>query len=395
MLQSCIVGPLEKPVFQPTDALIPLRVVRLSTVDQVVEVVNTELNQKIESGEPLLRGVLVNFDSDPEVQDLITIAHHGVCDAQLTVHLHEELLGYCAAIAAGESPSVTPLPELPPVDALLPNPASGLSGILRALVYALSLGLKWIWHRVRTLSIDTCVPLGDRTCHLIPHQLTSAQTQAFRAQCRQQGITMQSGLCAALLQSIARQIATAPEQPFTVSCDSAIDLRRRLPPTVDPTSFFSGAMWVRTFHAIQPGIGFWNFAQTVEKALARSIVQQEMFNCAIAALPMVDFVLKHPEAVHSTAFVSNLGAINVRDRYGKLRLEQINFTASNSAFAGMPALYASTFGGRMQLNFMFSEPALSRATMNAIVEQTVRLIDEQGVGVFQPLQAESVGPVLA
>jgi hypothetical protein len=220
----------------------------------------------------------------------------------------------------------------------------------------------------------------------MPHQLTRSQTQQFITQCRQHNVTVHSGLCAALLQATARQIATASKQPFTVSCDSAIDLRRRLTPPIDPTAFCSGAMWVRTFHPLQPETTFWELAQGIEQAMQSAIARQDMFNCAIASLPMMDFVFKHPELVITTAFLSNLGALNIPQQYGKFELEHIHFTASNSLFVGVPALYASSFRDQMQLNFMFSEPALNRTTMSAIVTHTIELVEAQCHSLAQPVE---------
>jgi hypothetical protein len=341
------------------------------------KVVNAELSQKLDTSKGLMRVVLVQCGDDPQVRYLITTIHHGVSDGQSTVQLHRELLTYCAAIAQGITPQTEAMTELPPIDQLLPNPAKGTLGLLRGIWFSITLGLRWLWHRTKTLPIAACPPLLERSCELMPHQLTRSQTQQFAAQCRQHCVTVHSGLCAALLQSVARQIPVSSAAPFTVSCDSAIDLRRRLTPQVDPTAFCSGAMWVRTFHSLQSTTPFWELAQAIDHSLHRAIGRQEMFNCALAALPMMDYVLKHPDSVVTTAFVSNLGAIKIPTQYGEFDLEHVQFTAANSLFVGVPALYASSFNDQMQLNFMFSEAVLAADTRQAIVADTIALIEAQ------------------
>jgi hypothetical protein len=377
MLQRCIVGPLGKPEFQQTDAIIPLQLVTIDQADAWSEVVNAELNQKLDTRTSLMRVVLVKCSDQSNLHYLVTTIHHGVCDGQATVQFHRELLSYCAAIIGGTLPTVEPMLELPPIDTLLPNPPKGTWGLLRGIFFSIMLGLRQHWHHTKVLTIDACPPLAERGCRLMPHQLTQSQTQEFITQCRQHNVTVHSGLCAALLKATAGQITTASKPPFVVSCDSAIDLRRRLTPPIDPTAFCSGAMWVRTFHPLQPETTFWELAQGIDQSVQSAITRQDMFNCAIAALPMMNFVFKHPKLVITTAFLSNLGAIKIPQQYGKFELEHIHFTASNSLFVGVPALYTSSFRNQMQLNFMFSEPALNRTTMSAIVAHTIELIEAQ------------------
>jgi hypothetical protein len=194
---------------------------------------------------------------------------------------------------------------------------------LNQIAYPLLLGLKWVWFKVKSLSIATNIPMPKRGCRLIPYQLTEAQMKNLVRQCRDRKITVQSGLCAALLLSTSRQIPVNPDQAFTVSCDSAIDLRGRLNPPVSPGVLFSGATWVRTYHCVEPGIQFWDFAAQIEQKLNRAIEQEDMFKVAISSLAMSATVIKQPNVVHTTGIVSNLGQLRVPSRYSKFELEHI------------------------------------------------------------------------
>jgi hypothetical protein len=391
MLKLCIVGSLEKPEFQSCDRAIPLSTVTKTHLAEWSDVATVELNHKLETDLGLMRVVLVSFTQHPEHHYLITTMHHAIADGQATVQFHAEVLEYCAQLAAGETPDLAEISSFPVVDQLLPNPpSSGLWGFIRAIAYPLLLGLKWLWFRVKSLAIATNVPISERGCRLIPHQLTPEQTQQFIQCCRDRNLTVQSGLCAALLLSISRQIPENPDQAFTVSCDSAIDLRRRLNPPISPSVLFSGATWVRTYHRVEPGIDFWDFATQIDPKLSRAIARGDMFKVAISALAMSATVIKQPNAVHTTGFISNLGRLRVPDRYGEFELEHVSFMAANALFAAVPALYVSTFADRMQLNFMFSDPALEATTMRKVVDQVLWLIDEQSGAVMMSASSKSV-----
>jgi NRPS condensation-like uncharacterized protein len=371
-LRKGITGSIEAPQLVEFDPAppVPLRVVSIAQAEDWSAIANTELNQKIDSAQGLLRAVLVQVNSDPKLHYLITASHHAISDGLSCIQLHSEILTICQHQIAGTDPNLPPLPEVPSITSLLPTAFQPGKGESKGLLYAISLGLKRKFFRLKTLPADTSAPLGDRHCYLISQTLPPAVTQQLIQSCKQQNLGVNAAIAAALLTTARQQINSRQrsQQKLCLSCDSAVDVRRRLPIPWSREHLTNLAPWVRTFYIIRPQDSFWQIAQKVQQKLQQAIARQDMFRALWGALIMADYTIKHPQEVQATAFVSNVGKLEIPQSYGEFELEDITFTASNAVFAGVFAVYVTTYQSQMRLNFMFSEPAFDRSTLQALVD---------------------------
>ena len=72
-----------------------------------------------------------------------------------------------------------------------------------------------------------------------------------------------------------------------------------------------------------------------------------------------------------TVEVSNVGKVDIPAHYGPLELEEISFMSSQGIFGGIFCAAVATFKDKMLFNFAFSEPALSRVTVEDLVDDTL------------------------
>ncbi|MEO1298406.1 MAG: alcohol acetyltransferase, partial [Cyanobacteria bacterium J06636_16] len=72
-----------------------------------------------------------------------------------------------------------------------------------------------------------------------------------------------------------------------------------------------------------------------------------------------------------TIEVSNVGKIDIPVNYGPLELEEIRFMPSQGMFGGVFFAAVATFRDRMAFNFVFSEPSLSRATVEGLIDDAL------------------------
>lgn len=86
---------------------------------------------------------------------------------------------------------------------------------------------------------------------------------------------------------------------------------------------------------------------------------------------MILSLLARPNAAPVTVAISNLGQANISRTYGPFELEEISFVTAIAAFSGIFAVAALTFNSKMTLNFMFSQPSISQATMEILAEHVV------------------------
>ena len=362
--------------FQTTDTTkIPLRVVKKADPQQWQQVVDEEMNQAIDSSQYLMRAVLVHIPSDNSINYLITTLHHAIADGLSSMHLHSEILTYCQQIISGNTiHPVTSLSPLPPVEELLPRWTKKFTGKLSSTLLLLKLGLQKIWYRPQTLGFEKYVPIAQRHCYIIHRQLDQQFTQKLINSCREGNITVNSAVCAAMMLIIAKKIKKNHSANINVNCLTYHDLRRHLQPKISHEHLAVLASSLLKFYPINKNTSFWELGQKVKQNLATSAKHNDIFKTILIAKHLINFTFTYPQQVAATVSVSNAGVVNVTQHYGELELEEISFVGSHALYAGMFITHVLTFQGKMLFNFVFSEPAISRPTMENLVNQFMSYI---------------------
>ena len=354
---------------------LPLQVVNIRESQEWEALVNSEMNQVIDSSKYLLRVVLVKILNQQNINYLITTTHHAITDGLSSIKLHSEILTYCQKITEGKSiPAVTTLAALPPIEKLLPAWTNSFKGKLGRISLLLNIAFKKYWNQPKALRVEKYVPISQRRCEIIHRQLSKESTQQFIQQCRQENTTVQSALCAALMLTVSKQITKSHEDNIRVSCLSYLDLRRRLQPEISAENMTVLAASLMGFYRITNNICFWELARKVKHTLNKKINQGEIFQMILIAKQLINFSLLFPNQVSATVSVSNVGKVNIPHVYGELELEEISFVGSHALYAGMFIVHAATFQEKMTLNFVFSQPSLNRETMEKIVDYCINCI---------------------
>ncbi|MGJ5630795.1 phthiocerol/phthiodiolone dimycocerosyl transferase family protein [Nostoc sp. CALU 1950] len=358
-------------------AKIGLRVVRQSNNQQWEEVVYEEMNKGIDSSQGLLRVVLVHLLGDQHITYLITTIHHAIADGLSSIQLHSEILTCCQKIVSGEpinpGASLTPLP---PIEELMPEWTKGFKGRINSIIFLLQLGFKKIWNRPKTLGFEKYVSIAKRRCNIIHRQLDQDLTQKFVNHCRQENTTVHSALCAVMMFTIGRKIIKGNRKNIRVNCLSYFDLRRLIEPVISDNHMAVLASSIMEFHTIEKNTSLWELAREVKQKLEVSKKSGDLFKMILIAKDLIDFCFIYPRQVAATVSVSNVGRVNIPKHYGEFELEEISFAGSHALYAGVFIIHASTFQGKMLLNFVFSEPSISQNTMETLVNNVMSYILE-------------------
>jgi NRPS condensation-like uncharacterized protein len=354
---------------------LPLQVVNIRESQEWEAIVNAEMNQVIDSSKYLLRVVLVKILNQQNINYLITTTHHAITDGLSSVQLHSEILTYCQKITEGKSlPIVTTLEPLPPIEKLLPTWTNSFKSKLGRVALLLNIALQKYWNQPKALRVEKYVPIPQRRCEIIHRQLSEESTQQFIQQCRQEKTTVQSALCAALMLTVSKQLTKSHEDNIRVSCLSYLDLRRRLQPEISQENMTVLAASIMGFYRITNNISFWELARKAKHTLNKKISQGEIIQMIFLAKQLINFSLLFPNQVSATVSVSNVGKVNIPHSYGELELEEISFVGSHALYAGMFIVHAATFQEKMTLNFVFSQPALNRQTIEKLVDNCIDYI---------------------
>ncbi|MEA5503211.1 condensation domain-containing protein [Halotia wernerae UHCC 0503] len=355
-------------------AKIALRVVNKLSDEQWTEVVYEEMNEKIDSSQCLMRVVLVHFLNEKHISYLITTVHHAIADALSCIQLHSEILTYCQKIVSGEVTNSVNLLPLPPIEEIIPEWMKALKGKVNNVLFLLKLGSQQIWYRPKTLGFENYAPIAQRRCNIIHRQLDPDLTKKFVNLCRQEKTTVHSALCAAMMFTVARKITKGNRKDIRVSCLSYLDLRRRLKPTITDEHLAVLAASMMGFHTLKTNTSFWELARNVKQNLEDDTQHDDIFKMMLVAKHLIDFCFRQPKQVAATVSISNVGKVSIPKFYGEFELEEISFAGSHSLYAGVFVIHAATFQGKMLLNFVFSQPAISQETMEALVNDFMSLI---------------------
>ncbi|WP_341531159.1 condensation domain-containing protein [Nostoc sp. UHCC 0302] len=358
-------------------AKISLRVVNKLEEEQWQEVVSEEMNEEIDSSKGLLRVVLVPILNKSNLSYLITTVHHAIADGLSCIQLHSEILTYCHKIEDGEIITpVTSLPLLPSSEELLPKWTKGLRGSISSIMFLLRLSFQRIWYRPKTLGFEKYAPIVKRRSDIIHRQISQELTQKFVNLCRQEKTTVNSALCAAMMFTVARKIIKNNTKSIPVSCLTYLDLRRHIKPRISDEEMAVLASSLMGFYTIERDTSFWELARQVKQKLEASIKHGDLFKVMLIANHLINYCFIQPKEVAATVSLSNLGKVNIPKTYGVFELEEISFAASHSLYAGMFVTHASTFQGKMLLNFVFSQPSISQNTMEILITDFLSCIFE-------------------
>jgi NRPS condensation-like uncharacterized protein len=244
----------------------------------------------------------------------------------------------------------------------------GFRGSINGVLFLLRLTLQHLWKRPETLGFEKCVPIELRRCGMVHRQLDEELTQQLVELCRQEKTTVQGALCAAMLLAAARRITAVKKTDVCVSCESYIDLRRRLKPVVSDENMSLLASSLTSFHTLATNTSFWELARDVKQQLEAGLERGNIFSVVLMSRKIFESLLAQPNKVPLTVALTNVGRVNIPKVYGPFHLEEISYYPAQAAVGGVFTAAVATFDGKMLLNFIFSEPSISRETMEFLVD---------------------------
>ncbi len=186
---------------------------------------------------------------------------------------------------------------------------------------------------------------------VIPFEFSQEDTSALVDRCRQEGTTVQAGLCAAFALPFAER---HPDRPLRC-IETPYNLRNRLTRPVDDVyGVFISLVYSQV--DCTPGRNRWDIARQFGQSLT-SVTDEQLFSIPIVMMQVADGPLPMPViGFDYDVSISNLGRVPIPARYGNLSLESIYAPTMNVDDAGHRILGVSTFEGCMRCTFTSRDP---------------------------------------
>jgi hypothetical protein len=202
-------------------------------------------------------------------------------------------------------------------------------------------------------------PLSPHPLRVLPISLDSARTGALIRRCRSEGVTVQAALCAAFLIPYA-ELAAAPLRRVEIP----VDLRPRL--TRDLVGHYMNGISMAIIDIDCAGDP-WAVAGRARAALSASLTDQQLFTFPMIALQLTGRMPPGPlYTMDYDLSISNLGRVDLPDRYGDLQLEAIFAPTMNVMMDGHRILGVTTFAGRMNCTFTSRDPQAAAVAERAL-----------------------------
>jgi hypothetical protein len=359
--------------FVPGAGEIPLRC-EDGPADGWAAVAEREVNTSVPwARAPLARAVWLRHG--PEDGTLLVTLHHSVGDGKSGVFVVRDVLAGAVGLPLGEA-----RPFHGPVEARI-----ALRGARLWWVAARTLGRE-LWRmarhgRPRPLVLDTPGPPSGRRYRVRGLGLDPDATARLTERARAEGTTVHGALSAALLQAVA----TVQGGPATMGCGSAVDIRRHVvPPLADEVLFAVSAANVTV--RVSPDGDLWALARAIRADLLADVERGgplALHHAIHVVLRLADrgrldpdrFAALAHRANISTTGVTNLGRLDVPERYGPLTARTMHFVVGPSALADLVTT-STSFAGRLAWNFVAATPQIADARLDRIVAEATRRLDQ-------------------
>ncbi len=284
---------------------IPVEVIRRKTEADWIEIHAQASRVPFEfERRPAIRFILVRA---PEASDLIILCHHMICDGMSLAYLARDMMTYL-----GDPAGDVPILEEPvPID--LGNLPVDIrpSSLRKAIIQRMN--VKWVEERETFDQIDYEIISKAYWEHFhhktLPVEFSEAETSAFVARCREEGVTVNSALATAFG---GAQRRVEGERPYHSRYMVASNVRDRIKnPPGEGVGYYAGGIAFN--YKFNPKKSFWQNARNFHKKIQSKYVNKLLF------AEMLDWLHLEPTIFEAMNF-KKLGRLVPphSSRYGKL-----------------------------------------------------------------------------
>lgn len=329
---------------------IPLRVEQRQDQEHWCREVAAEIVNAFSSSEdPLLRVVLLQGQ---DISELIFTCHHSIGDALSVIYLIRDTLQELGNPGINRQ-IMSQLPSLEELLSITPSPSL-----------------------LTQNGVEFHPSTREWQPSILHWSLSPNDTSKLRSRCREMGVSIQGIICASFLLSMVQKLDSAT----TLKCLSPLNVRNYLEPAIGEDMGVYIAL-PTTKHKLQADSDLWELARDVKEQLKEIVTQGKLF----AAIPQMQALLAtqpSPNDVYQNLLdkgldlaVSNLGALDIPQKFGDLHLEAI-YGPALLGLENVQVLGVATLGGEMFLTYTYLDSVISHSEAEAIKNTAMKYIHQ-------------------
>jgi hypothetical protein len=355
----------EQGYYFSTRAMVDDKLKMIGEVDKDArkQIILDELNKPLEKNS-LTRFILlleerVGLLKSQDIS-LVMTTHHAVSDGISCVALLEQIWKLYADILNNQSPENEPFPLMPAIEELVP--AEFTEDELAEYIERYAETAKQFQPFTITPAEQGDMPVEIA---LVRKKFTLKQTRALLENCEAHNVSVHGAICAANL--LAMRDIFSTDGKIDLGCHSPINVRSRLVPAIPDNAMFSAAVGCVHYQHITAETTLWTLAENVSGTIKNHIANGDIFK---SILTYKETRLKSKLA--TSIGISNVGVIDVSQRFHKLKLESINFIPR----IPLPMLSAcvATSGERLTIIYPYAKPFYSTNVIKKIAEQATNYL---------------------
>lgn len=351
---------------QPTP--IPLRIVTRLSYDHWKNEAETEWKTMFDMASgPLARLVWIRAQ---HCSELMLVCHHCICDATSVITIMREIL----EITDRPDIELSPYTSLS-IQELIPDQVR--RNVLNKITARLIAGITWIYLR----SVSHMKEVRKENFYTIRWKLSTDETAVILAQCKKEGISVNSALCLVFMKAFE----SMPHLKLKGKIFCPVDIRRFLPEVKKDHLFAFPSVAGLSFLRNQK-LSFPQQANELKERLYNEIAAtdaRKMLMFTEYLVPLYPRSIRYAKAgkgPHDFNF-SNLGRIDIGQDFDTFRVAEVHSPYSQFPMGNPTKIIISTF--RQQIDFAFAseEGFLKYQDALAVCEKAMQLLADNLTGV--------------
>ncbi|MBC8506555.1 MAG: hypothetical protein ISR58_02480 [Anaerolineales bacterium] len=353
---------------------IPMNVHQRRDDDHWVEIVEDYLNFKFEHSQgPLLQCA---FLTDGQKKgEVILAAQHSIVDGPSVENLFRELMTLCALIeSTADIDSFEPLAPLPPVEESFPSGFQGFDLKRKTLGYfgsqmgdEFAYQMKLRGKRKPPIHLDA----RGRVLHM---RTPEEQTKSIVRRARQQRVTLNSAINAAVLLSVQKHLYAGTEMPFRFM--SMADLRPYIEPPAPPDQVACYISPLRYTVQVMTDDTVWPLARRINEQIYASTKRGEKFLASVMGEQFMRMTFGMKKFRMATTALSYGGASKLEPEFGPYKITGVHGFVSNFGLGPEFSGQVSIFNDELWWDMLYLDTDMDREMANQIFDEIHSILVE-------------------
>lgn len=346
---------------------IPFVVIEKTNAKEWQQIIENELHTPLKTHHFLWRIHFLYNKKDPDsLHEVVLALHHAAGDGYSIISFFNDFLTSCDSLMNQKPLSLSSLPSMPNVEALLPTQYDWKTYYQFLHDHASGKTDPWLYEKTEALPL--------RQTKNFYYSLSEKEVKDLHQACQKQGITINSILSAAIL--LAGLSVNPQKKSF--SFITLVDLRSRCQPVISKEPIGCYVTSLDTQHVFNLKNSIWEIAKEYQDQLQAKLPQALCLPNEFSSKDLENFSVANPtgKPLLDNQFIidfgiTNLGVLDIPKPCRNFQLEQFFFCTSRQAGDIGVFVNVATIQGKMFICLEHAEPLMSPETADKLANQFV------------------------